>query len=240
VSRRGSGCDFCYKISKMWPALCRRPPSSLEGRLGARDLLLVVASSPEGRLGALLSFFSLLLVSVKNPRPPSVFLFSFLFFLFSFFLAVAMEEVFYSAAKDGKTSEVEEILRGNPTLDVNWGGGSWRCFTALHEACFNDDHSTVSLPLAHPGIDVNRGDDTRYTPFLIACFGGNTSCVRLLLKDPRVQVNEPNEGGLTPLRVAAYLGRLDAVRWWMASGREMDLGVPGEWRTDAIGQGNLG
>ena len=34
---------------------------------------------------------------------------------------------------------------------------------------------------------------------------------------------------------AARDGYLDVIKWWIASGREMDLGKPGEWETDAIG-----
>jgi len=33
---------------------------------------------------------------------------------------------------------------------------------------------------------------------------------------------------------AANDGQLDIIRWWIALGREMDLGEPGGWETDAI------
>ena len=39
----------------------------------------------------------------------------------------------------------------------------------------------------------------------------------------------------TPLRNAASKGRLNAIKWWIASGREMDLGTPGLDCSDAIG-----
>jgi len=59
-----------------------------------------------------------------------------------------------------------------------------------------------------------------------------------MLKDSRVKVNEPTENGSTPLRGAAYYGDIDTIKWWIASGREMDLGKPGDvGRTDAIGEG---
>ena len=57
----------------------------------------------------------------------------------------------------------------------------------------------------------------------------------LFLKDSRVKVNEPNSTGYTPLRQAAGNGHLDIIRWWIASGREMDLGETGNEETDAIG-----
>ena len=56
-----------------------------------------------------------------------------------------------------------------------------------------------------------------------------------MLKDSRVKVNEPSYG-YTPLRGAANRGRLDIIMWWIASGREIDLGKPGDVeKTDAIG-----
>jgi len=59
-------------------------------------------------------------------------------------------------------------------------------------------------------------------------------CVRLLLKDSRVLVNEPTAFGNTPLYWATYNVHLDIIRWWIASGRELDLGEPGNYKTDAI------
>jgi len=107
----------------------------------------------------------------------------------------------------------------------------------LHFACWDDSRSAViPLLLAHPDIDVNA--KSKYggsTPFFYAC-GGHTSCVREMLKDPGVKVNEPNNIGETPLWRASYYGYLDIIKWWIASGREMDFGKPGDVeKTDAIG-----
>jgi len=41
---------------------------------------------------------------------------------------------------------------------------------------------------------------------------------------------------LTPLWHAASYGRLEVIKWWIASGREMNLGTPGEYTTNAIGR----
>ena len=68
-----------------------------------------------------------------------------------------------------------------------------------------------------------------------ACSNGHSYCLRLLLKDSRVDANEPDVEGSTPLRMVAASGHLDFIKWWIASGREMHLGEPGKWRTDAIG-----
>ena len=56
-----------------------------------------------------------------------------------------------------------------------------------------------------------------------------------MLKDSRVKVNEPAKDGETPLwRAARDDGHLDIIKWWIASGREMDLGTPGDDYTDVI------
>ena len=57
----------------------------------------------------------------------------------------------------------------------------------------------------------------------------------MLLGESRLKVNETGGDGPTPLVVAASEGHLDVIRWWIASGREMDLGTPGNEETDAIG-----
>ena len=110
-------------------------------------------------------------------------------------------------------------------------------WTLLHYACCEDSRSPViPLLLAHPGIDVNVKNSHGETPFYYACAHGHTRCAREMLKDSRVIMNETNDEGYTPLFWAAYYGRLDVIRWWIASGREMDLGKPGDYYyTDAIG-----
>jgi len=145
-----------------------------------------------------------------------------------------MEKTFYSAAYHGRAEEVKSILRKNPSLNVNWKNEEVRAMSALFVACVNGHHSVVSILLAHPDIDPNLKNSIGWTPFLAACYNGNTSCVRLL-QDQRVMVYEPRNDGRTPLRVAAYWGRHDVIKLWISSGREMNLGTPGDSRTDAIG-----
>jgi len=49
-------------------------------------------------------------------------------------------------------------------------------------------------------------------------------------------VNEPGDDGCTPLWYAAIDGHVEIIKWWIASGKEMDLGTPGDVdKTDAIG-----
>ena len=146
-----------------------------------------------------------------------------------------MEKEFYDAANDGKVEKVKEILRSNPNLKINWKNDKDNDRTALVSACQNGHDSIVSILLAHPDIDANSKGSNGYTPFNSARANGKTSCVRLLLHDSRVNPNEPNNFGETPLRNAADNGSLDIIKLWIASGREMDLGKPGDAKTDAIG-----
>jgi len=139
------------------------------------------------------------------------------------------------AVRSGDAKKVAEMIRQDPGFDVNMdqdGNGH----TLLHFACWDDSSSVIPLLLAHPDIDVNLKDSTGWTPFYWACWNGRPSCVREMLKDSRVKVNEPNYDGWTPLWRAAIWGRLDVIKVWIASGREMDLGTPGDIsKTDAIG-----
>ena len=126
-------------------------------------------------------------------------------------------------------------LRDIPGIDINWRDQKHSWETFLHSACSLDRVQIIALLLAHPSIDVNQKDKFGTTPFMIACSMGHTASVRLLLKDSRLRVNEPDKNGHTPLKRVAYNGHLDIIRWWIASGREMDLGKPGDVeKSDAI------
>ena len=141
-----------------------------------------------------------------------------------------------AAVESGDAKKVAELIEQDPGFNVNMNHGDGR--TLLHFACLGDSRSAViPLLLAHPDIDVNVKDNIYgWTPFYHAC-GGHVSCVREMLKDSRVKVNEPDKDGETPLWRAAHRGHCDVVKWWIASGREIDLGTPGDVdRTDAIGK----
>ena len=140
------------------------------------------------------------------------------------------------AVKSGDAKKLAELIRQHPGFKVNMDqdGDRW---TLLHFACWEDRSSAViPLLLAHPDIDINLKNNKGYTPFFIACEYGYTSCVREMLKDSRVNLKETDNGGYTPLWLAAANVHLDVIKVWIASGREMDLGKPGDvYRTDAIG-----
>jgi len=140
----------------------------------------------------------------------------------------------FAAVKEGDAKKLAELMRQDPGFKVNMvldGNG----YTLLPEACDGDWRSAViPLLVAHPDLDVNAKTIHGYTPFLNACCG-YPSCVREMLKDSRVKLNEPDIEGHTPLWCAAVNDHLDIIRWWIASGREMDLGKPGDVeKSDAI------
>ena len=140
-----------------------------------------------------------------------------------------------AAVQSGDAKKLAEMIRQDPGFNVNMDHGYGQ--TILHHACYGDSRSAViPLLLAHPDIDVNVKDKFGCTSFFFACFG-SPSCVREMLKDSRVKVNEPNNDGETPLYVAAKNAHLDVIMGWIASGREIDLGKPGDVdKTDAIGE----
>jgi len=139
-----------------------------------------------------------------------------------------------AAVESGDAKELAELMRRDPGFKVNVAQNGYG-YTLLHRACIRDSRSPViPLLLAHPDIDVNAKDIDGWTPFHCACCG-RPSCVREMLKDPRVMVNEPGKTGTTPIWRAAFGGHLDIIKWWIASGREMDLGQPGKYTTDVIG-----
>jgi len=144
-----------------------------------------------------------------------------------------MNSLLFSSVTVGNVELAKEILKSDPNLDVNWSDSpGW---AVLQRASKNGHEGIVAILLAHPDIDVNQRD--KYggaTPFIVACRNGRTSCVRLLLQDSRVRVNQPNDSGYTALWQCGFLGHLDIVEWWIASGREMDLGKPEEERTNAM------
>ena len=147
-----------------------------------------------------------------------------------------MELLLYEAIKASNVSKAKEILRDTPNLKVNWVNHAEYGTPFLSVACDKGLDSVVSILLAHPDINVNLKTKYGWTPLYVACLREHTSPVRLMLKDSRVKVNEPDKDGSPPLWNAAYYGYLDTIKWWIASGRGMDLGKPGDvGKTDVIG-----
>ena len=140
----------------------------------------------------------------------------------------------FAAVKEGNVKELADLMRKDPGFDVNGLGEDGGALLSL--ACSYGRDDVIPLLLAPPEIDVNLEDSEGFSPVMSSCFDGRTSCVRELLKDSRVKVNEADNYGCTPVFLAALYGYLDVIKWWIASGRELDLGEPGNvYNTDVIG-----
>jgi len=144
-----------------------------------------------------------------------------------------MEKELRVAVERRQVEVVTGMLRDNPALDVNQADRFG--FASLHLACMSGYDLMVAVLLTHKTIDVNVKDRNGLSPFEFAAVMGHTACVLLLLKDPRAKINEPNGGGYAPITQLVINGRAKELKWWIASGREMDLGRPGDECSDAIG-----
>jgi hypothetical protein len=180
------------------------------------------------------------LLFVKKGRKnfnPFFFSFHFIFlpFFFFFFLAIMEQQLFVVCNNDdNKIEELKEILKNNPTLNVNWKNEHYDGCTALDRACVHGTVDVVRLLMAHRDIDINQKDNYGRFPFMTACRNGHSQIVRMFLNDPRLTtINERNNFGHTALSRAALWGRLEVIKWMIASGREIDIGEEGS-ETDAV------
>jgi len=137
----------------------------------------------------------------------------------------------------GKNSarDLLAVLREFPDVDVNWRHEN-QAMAALHVACRDGASESVGVLLAHPKISVNQKDSSGQTPICWSSIYGRLGCVRRLLRDSRVLLNEPDIWGNIPLKQAAQYGHIDTVRWYVASGRKLSLGHPGNSGTDVLGE----
>lgn len=136
-------------------------------------------------------------------------------------------------AKYATSMEVRKILKENPKINVNWRNMDDSESTALSVACRLLHENIIPLLLAHPDMDLNQ-KIAGETLFGWGCSQGKIACVRMLLRDGRVNLNMPDNLGFTPLWWAASNGHLEVIKWWIVSGREMDLGKPKDVYTDAV------
>jgi len=94
----------------------------------------------------------------------------------------------------------------------------------LYSACGRQDAAEVARLLAQPDIDVNeKSPGGEWTAFMAACYRRNSACIRLLLADARVKLSEPDNIGRLPLEQLMFNDDVTNIKWWIASGREMDL-----------------
>ena len=144
-----------------------------------------------------------------------------------------LESKLLDAVRAGKVEEVKGILETNLEVTDAWDPHA-SSMSALRAACDYGQDGVVKMLLGLPHIDINHIDRYRRSPFFEACRSGSTSCVRLLLADPRLRLEEEKTRMRNPVKMAMKKGHLDVIRWWIASGRELYLGVPGNRDSDVL------
>jgi hypothetical protein len=145
-----------------------------------------------------------------------------------------LENRLSNAARNGDIKTVKSILN-HKRVNVNWKDVSWQG-TPFYLACHYGKKEIVSLLLSHPDVLVNEPRHAGSTPFLSACYHHRIDCAKLLIDDDRVDLNMRNNSGYSPLSVAAQDGSIEIIKYWIASGKKMDLGDPGDAFNDPIEQ----
>jgi hypothetical protein len=157
-------------------------------------------------------------------------------FLFSFFplrftpfpaarhLMEDQQHSFFEAVKSNDVPKAAQILAGNPELDINWKNA--RGQTPLQYSCAKDLVNITEWLLAQRKINVAVVNTSGASVFMIACGVLNSGCAKVLIEDRRIDLNKPNNSGTTPLVLAITRGNIELIKWWIASGREIDLGDP--------------
>jgi len=120
----------------------------------------------------------------------------------------------YWCCQDGKLELLKQMLEkgGNPNIGA----------AQLYAAVFAGNIDIVRLLLEHPGVDVNKTEDT-FTPLYCACYKGYTEIVRLLLEhnaDPHILPS----AGASCLFVAARHNNVEIVKLLLDAGADPQLG----------------
>ncbi|CAG0914179.1 unnamed protein product [Notodromas monacha] len=102
------------------------------------------------------------------------------------------------AAEAGNMEDVLRILAENPER-VNLADENG--YTALHRACYSDQHEIVKVLIAN-GADYLKKTHDGWEPLHSAARWGATRCAEILLDLPNVDINAQTNGGITPLHLA--------------------------------------
>jgi hypothetical protein len=128
---------------------------------------------------------------------------------------------FMNAVVNGDSDEVARILKECPSII-----GRLSAFGSapFYIACHRDHHKVLRILLAHPDVTLGANiGKSGWSLFITTCSRGSTECAKVLLEDPGTDLNVITPQGNSALVQAVLKGNHDIIRWWIASGRELDL-----------------
>lgn len=122
-----------------------------------------------------------------------------------------------SAAYNGSTKKLKELLASGEAVDVEDGAGA----TALHVACLYG-HDSCVRELLRNKARVNKPDRDGRTPLHKAAYGGQVACMKLILKKKKIKPNSRDIGGATALHIAAYKNQLECGQLLLDAGADVN------------------
>ena len=96
-------------------------------------------------------------------------------------------------------------------IDVNLVSTNANSYTALSQAVFNNDSTSVELLVRHEGIDLNHQSTAGMAPLFMAASRGNAKIVKLLLEQKDVEINLKSNDGASALSIASQEGNTQVV-----------------------------
>ena len=123
----------------------------------------------------------------------------------------------YDAAETGNFERVKMLVEQG--IDKNQVGKAWG-ETALAAAATNN-HFVVVQYLVEQGADMEKGDDTDWTPLIWASIRGHLELVRYLLEQGANR-DKATGSGETSLHYAAYEGHLEIAKLLMVYGADLN------------------
>lgn len=137
-------------------------------------------------------------------------------------VAADVSRLLWAAIVFNKTDEAKRIImRGGPSLDINFQNPDRAGMSFLHAAWCQDNLEIIELLLKHPGINVNITSETMPPPFNLV-HHPNDKVFRLLLDDPRVDIDFCGWDRQTPIHILAKEGSVARIARMIATGKRFD------------------
>ncbi len=130
----------------------------------------------------------------------------------------------WSAAKNGNTKAIEELVAGGQDVNAKKIGFVREGWTPLHLAVLHEQKEAIKL-LVKLGADVNAKNKESETPLWIAISELRKPDIAELLLDLGARINSRRgDLGMTPLDWAAFDGKVEVVRMLLKRGANPNAG----------------